>query len=118
MNIAAAEAYRRAERKFDTVIAQTKEFFSPEECAQFDQSSNAWQAYLQSHAAFLASRSEGGNIQPFIHASALEAVTIARLLALEAELDFMKDTQVPYAEQDAPQPCDAGGLRDEAAQRP
>lgn len=118
MNIAAAEAYRKAERKLHTVIAQIKEFFSPEECAQFDQSNDAWRAYQQSHAAFLASRYEGGSIQPLIHASALEAVTIARLVELEAELNFMKETQVPYAEQDAPQPCGAGDLAHKAAPGP
>ena len=101
MNIAAAEAYRKAERKLHTVIAQTKEFLSPKECAQFDQSNDAWRAYQHSHAAFLASRYEGGSIQPLIHASALEAVTIARLVELEAELNFIKETQVPYAEQHA-----------------
>lgn len=98
MNIAAAEAYRKAECKLDTVIAQIKKFFSPEECARFDQSNEAWRAYQQSHATFLASRYEGGSIQPLIHASVLEAVTIARLVELEAELNFMKETQVLYAE--------------------
>lgn len=108
MNIAAAEAYRNAESKLHTVIAQIKGFFSPEECAQFDHSNDAWRSYQQSHAAFLASRYEGGSIQQLIHASALEAVTIARLVELEAELNFMKETQVPYAERNALQPCGAG----------
>lgn len=102
MNKAAAEAYRKAEGKLHMVIAEIKEFFSPEECAQFALSNDVWAAYQQSHAAFLASRYKGGSIQPLIHASTLEAVTIARLVELEAELRFMKDTQLPYAEQDAP----------------
>ncbi len=100
MNAAAAHAYRKAERKLDTVIEQIKEFFSPEECELFDKANNAWRLYQQENADFLASRYEGGSIQPLIHASALETVTIARLVELETELNFMKETQVPYAEQD------------------
>ncbi|MDQ7842012.1 MAG: DUF1311 domain-containing protein [bacterium] len=45
MNIAAAEAYRKAERKLDTVIAQMREFFLPEECVRFEQSNEAWRAW-------------------------------------------------------------------------
>lgn len=100
MNIAAAQAYRKAQSKLDTVIAEMKEFYSPEECLRFEESNSAWRLYQQSHAAFLASRYEGGSIQPLIHASALEAVTVARIVELEAELKFMKDTQVKYAELD------------------
>ncbi|RKT38019.1 lysozyme inhibitor LprI family protein [Thiocapsa rosea] len=116
MNIAAADAYRMAESKLDSVIAQIKGFFSPEGCAQFDQSNDDWRAYQQSHAAFVASCYDGGTIQPLIHASVLEAVTIARLVELEAELKFIKETQVPYAEQGARQTCGSGGLVHKAAQ--
>lgn len=101
LNIAAAQAYRKAEQKLDTVIEQIKEFLSPEECARLNSANEAWLLYQKTHADFLASRYEGGSIQPLIHASALETVTIARLVELEAELNFMKETQVPYAEQDA-----------------
>lgn len=98
MNIAAAQAYRRAEQKLDVIIEQMKTFFSPEKCAHFDKANQAWRTYQQIHTNFVASQYEGGSIQPLIHASALETVTIARIVELETELNFMKDTQVPYAE--------------------
>lgn len=101
MNIAAAKAYRKAEQKLDTVIKQIKVFLSPEECARFNSANEAWRIYQRENADFLASRYEGGSIQPLIHASTLETVTIARLVELEAELNFTKETQVPYTEQDS-----------------
>jgi uncharacterized protein YecT (DUF1311 family) len=101
MNVVATQAYRRAERKLDVIIEQMKTFFSSEECAHFDKANQAWRTYQQIHADFAASQYEGGSIQPLIHASALEAVTIARIVELETELKFMKDTQVPYAEREA-----------------
>jgi len=93
MNIASAQAYRKAEKRLDTVIEQIKEFLSPDECARLNSTNEAWQMYQQKHADFLASRYEGGSIQPLIHASALETVTIARLVELEAELNFMRETR-------------------------
>lgn len=101
LNIIADAAYRKARQKLDTVIAEMKEFYSPEESSRFEGSNSAWRSYQQSHAEFLASRYEGGSIQPLIRASALEAVTVARIVELEAELKLMKDTQVKYAERDA-----------------
>jgi hypothetical protein len=118
MNIAAADAYRKAESKLHSVTAQIREFLSPERCAQFDQSNDDWRVYQQSHAAFLASCYDGGTIQPLIHASALEAVTIARLVELEAELNFIKETQVPYAEQGCHKTCGSGDLVHRAAPSP
>ena len=101
MNVAAGEAYRSAERKLDAVIEQIKEFLSPEKCTRLENTNRDWRAYQKSHADFSASHYEGGSIQPLIYASTMGAVTIARIVELEAELKFMRDTQVPYAEQDA-----------------
>jgi uncharacterized protein YecT (DUF1311 family) len=98
MNIVAAQAYRKVEQKLDVIIEQIKTFFSPEECEHFDKANQAWKTYQKIHANFVASQYEGGSIQPLIHASALETVTIARIVELETELKSMKDTQVPYAE--------------------
>ena len=101
MNIVAGQAYERAEHKLERIIVEMKEFYSPEECARLDEANEAWRIYQRKHADFLASQYEGGSIQPLIHASALEAVTIARIVELETELKFMKDTRVPYRELEA-----------------
>jgi len=101
MNIVARDAYRSAERKLDAILEQIKEFLSPEECALLEKANQAWRTYQKSHADFSASQYEGGSIQPLIYASTMEAVTVARIVELEAELNFMKDTQAPNAEQDA-----------------
>lgn len=90
MNIVSGQAYRRAERKLDEIIQQMKSFYSPEQNAQFDKVNGAWRTYQQLHAEFVASQYKGGSIQPLIHASTLEAVTIARIVELEAELKDMK----------------------------
>ena len=101
LNKSAEQAYLKTENKLNAVIEQFKEFLSPDGCARFNSANEAWQLYQKIHADFLASRYEGGSIQSLIHASALETVSIARMVELEAELNFMKETQVPYAEQDA-----------------
>jgi uncharacterized protein YecT (DUF1311 family) len=100
MNIVASQAYERAERKLETTIAELKEYFSPEEIARLDETNEAWRNYQRKHAEFLASQYEGGSIQPLIYASALESVTIARIVELETELKQLKDTYVPYRERE------------------
>lgn len=100
MNIVAAQAYERAERKLETTIAELKEYFSPEEIARLDETNEAWRNYQRKHAEFLASQYEGGSIKPLIYASALESVTIARIVELETELKQLKDTCVPYRERE------------------
>lgn len=101
LNIAAGAAYQRAEQQLQAVIEQMKDFFSPEECQQFERTNAAWRAYQTRHAEFMASRYNGGSIQPLIHASALESVAIARIVELEAELKYMKDAVVPFKNRDA-----------------
>lgn len=101
MNVIAGQAYRKAERKLEVIIGQMKTFYSSEECTRFDKVNRAWRTYQEVHADFAASQYEGGSIQPLVHAAALEAVTIARILELETELKFMKNTRAPYAEQEA-----------------
>jgi uncharacterized protein YecT (DUF1311 family) len=100
MNIVAAQAYERAERKLETTIAELKEYFSPEEIAGLDETNEAWRNYQRKHAEFLASQYEGGSIKPLIYASALESVTIARIVELETELKQLKDTCVPYRDRE------------------
>jgi uncharacterized protein YecT (DUF1311 family) len=100
MNIVAAQAYERAERKLETTIAELKEYFSPEEIARLDETNEAWRNYQRKHAEFLASQYEGGSIQPLIYASTLESVTIARIVELETELKQLKNTCVPYRERE------------------
>ena len=101
MNMAATRAYQRAEGRLQTVVEQFKTFYSPDEIMQFDEAQGAWREYQLKNASFLAARYEGGSIQPLIHASALEAAAIARVVELEAELKYMQDTLVPFAERDA-----------------
>lgn len=96
MNIAAGQSYQRAKLKLDVIIDHIKEFFSPEKCESFDKVNQLWKTYQERHADFMASRYEGGSIKPLIQASALESVTVARIVELETELNYMKNTLVPY----------------------
>jgi uncharacterized protein YecT (DUF1311 family) len=102
LNEVAGRAYRRAEQRLNQVVSQLKEYFSPDESADFDRAHAAWRTYQTQNAEFLAARYEGGSIQPLIHASALESAAIARIVELEAELHFAKEALVPYKERDAP----------------
>jgi uncharacterized protein YecT (DUF1311 family) len=100
MNFAAAQAYKRSTQKLESVIAGLKEYYSPQEIERFEDTQKAWLTYRDKHAAFLAAQYEGGSIQPLIHASALESVTIARIVELEAELLQARELLVPYRERE------------------
>ncbi|SRR5260221_266145 len=100
MNFAAAQAYERSAQKLEYVIVGLKEYYSPEEIERFEDAQKAWLAYRDKHAAFLAAQYAGGSIQPLIHASALESVTIARIVELEAELSQARELLVPYRERE------------------
>lgn len=91
MNIVAFQAYQNAEQKLDGLIEQLKAFLSPNERNHFDKVNEAWRSYLRIHADFEASKYEGGSIQPLIHAKSLEKATIARIVEIESELEFIKD---------------------------
>lgn len=100
MNFAASQAYERSAQKLNSVIAGLKEYYSPDEIGRFEEAQKAWLEYRDNHAKFLASQYEGGSIQPLIHASALESVTIARIVELEAELSQARELLVPYHERE------------------
>jgi hypothetical protein len=55
----------------------------------------AWRDYQLKYAEFVASQYKGGSIHPLIYASALESLTIARIVELETELKRSKDLSVP-----------------------
>lgn len=100
MSYAVAQAYGRSAQKLESIIAGLKEYYSPEEIQRFEDTHKAWLTYRDKHAALLAAQYEGGSIQPLVHASALEAVTIARIVELEAELSQAKELLVPYRERE------------------
>ena len=100
MNLAASQAYERSAHKLESIVAGFKEYLSPDEISRFDSAQNVWLEYRKRNADFLASQYEGGSIQPLIHASALESVTIARIVELEAELTQAKELLVPYLERE------------------
>jgi uncharacterized protein YecT (DUF1311 family) len=100
INILASQAYQRSENKLESTIAELKEYYSPNEIARFDKANEAWRDYQLKYAEFVASQYKGGSIQPLIYASALESLTIARIVELEAELKQVKKTCVPYRERE------------------
>lgn len=98
MNQEAGQSLQRSEEQLSNVIAAFKVFFSPEKRKEFDQTNIAWKEFSRLNAKFLASRYEGGSIQPLIYASTLEAAVNSRIAELESELEYMKDTTQPYDE--------------------
>ena len=100
MNMVAGQAYERVEMKLDTIITELKKYLSPKEISKLDETNAVWRKYLEQHADFVSSQYEGGSIQPLIHASALEAVTIARIVELETQLKELKNLCVPYDERE------------------
>ena len=90
MNVAAGQAYEKADKRLKEIIAEMKEFYSPEESYRLDKTNSVWLEYQILNAEFQASHYEGGSMQPLIYASALEAGATARIVELETELNYMK----------------------------
>ena len=90
MNVAAGQAYEKADKRLKEIIAEMKEFYSPEESYRFDKTNSVWLEYQILNAEFQASHYEGGSMQPLIYASALDAGATARIVELETELNYMK----------------------------
>lgn len=90
MNVAAGQAYEKADKRLKEIIAGMKEFYSPEKSYRFDKTNSVWLEYQILNAEFQASHYEGGSMQPLIYASALEAGATARIVELETELNYMK----------------------------
>ncbi|MGZ3236719.1 MAG: lysozyme inhibitor LprI family protein [Burkholderiaceae bacterium] len=101
LNMAADRTYKRTNAKLQQVIEDIKQFFSPDECVRFDEVNLAWCDYQQKHAIFASSHYDGGTIKPLIYSSALDAIAIARIVSLEIDLQFMKNTQVQYKDRPA-----------------
>lgn len=94
LNIFASQAYQRSERKLESTIAELKKYYSSNEIAIFDETNKAWRDYQSKYAEFVASQYKGGSIHLLIFASALESLTIARIVELETELKRNKDSCV------------------------
>ena len=90
MKVAAGQAYEKADKRLKEIIAEMKEFYSPEESYRLDKTNSVWLEYQILNAEFQASHYEGGSMQPLIYASALEAGATARIVELETELNYMK----------------------------
>jgi uncharacterized protein YecT (DUF1311 family) len=95
LNILASQAYQRSESKLESTIAELMKYYSPKDVERFDQANKAWRDYQLKYAEFVASQYKGGSIYPLIYASALDSLTIARIVELETELKRSKELSVP-----------------------
>jgi uncharacterized protein YecT (DUF1311 family) len=93
LNILASQTYQRSERRLESVVAELKEYYSPDEISRFDETNKAWLDYRSKYAEFIASQYKGGSIQPLIYASILESLTISRIVEIEAEFKNLKATR-------------------------
>ncbi len=100
MNVESHESLQKSETQLLSIIEEFKLFFSPQERNEFDKTNGAWQEFSKLNAGFMASRYEGGSIQPLIYSSTLESAVNTRIAELESELEYMKETIVPYDERD------------------
>lgn len=83
MNQRVAASFHRAEERLAALVENLREHLSGGSLDAFEKSQQAWVQYRQASAEFQSSQYDGGSIQPLIHASALESVTISRIVELE-----------------------------------
>nr|AAX14947.1 ORF191 [Xanthomonas campestris pv. pelargonii] len=83
MNRHAAASFHRAEERLVALVEDLREELSAGRRDAFEKSHQAWLQYREASAEFQSSQYHGGSIQPLIHASALESVTISRIVELE-----------------------------------
>lgn len=92
MNRNAAASFQRAEERLGALVEDLRQHLSGGSLDAFENSQQAWLRYRESSADFQASQYDGGSIQPLIHASALESVTISRIVELESLLKELHAT--------------------------
>lgn len=90
MNRHAAASFDRAEERLVALVEDLRRHLSGGSLDAFENSQQAWLRYREASAEFQSSQYEGGSIQPLIHASALESVTISRIVEIEP---LLKDLQ-------------------------
>jgi len=83
MNRHATASFHRAEERLAALVEDLRQHLSGVSLDAFDNSQHAWLRYRETSADFQSSQYDGGSIQPLIKASALESVTISRIVELE-----------------------------------
>jgi uncharacterized protein YecT (DUF1311 family) len=87
MNEHAARSFHRAEEKLDSIIQSLEQDMEKIDLENFRKSQMAWKSFRNQQAEFLSDRYRGGSIQPLIHYSELERLTIERAASLQSEFD-------------------------------
>ena len=90
MNRHAAASFHRAEERLAALVEDLRQYLSGGRLDAFENSQQMWLRYREASAEFQSSQYHGGSIQPLIHASALESVTISRIVELEPLLKEMQ----------------------------
>lgn len=90
MNQHAANSFHLTDARLSELVATLIELLDASDREAFDQSHQAWLQYRDRSADFQSARYEGGSIQPLIYASALESVTISRIVELEPMLQELR----------------------------
>lgn len=92
MNRHAAASFHGAEERLAALVEDLRQHLSGGSLDAFENSQQAWLRYREASAEFQSSQYDGGSIQPLIHASALESVTISRIVELEPLLKELQTT--------------------------
>ena len=92
--------FQRVDARLDGVVAHLRRQLDGADRDAFEQVHQAWQAFRERYARFIAQSYSGGAIQPLIHAVTLESITAAWIAELETQLGDGEGDEVD-AETDA-----------------
>ncbi|GAB3379993.1 lysozyme inhibitor LprI family protein [Lysobacter fragariae] len=86
MNDQAMAGFHATDHALERSVAHLRSQLSGDDLGAFEQVHQAWLAYRDRYARFIAQSYSGGSIQPLIHAVTLESITAAWKLELETQL--------------------------------
>lgn len=86
MNQQAAAELGREQARLDAVVAHLRDRLDGDGRAAFERAHEAWLAFRERHARFVAQSYSSGAVRPLIYAVTMESITVAWINELETQL--------------------------------
>ena len=90
MNQQAVDSFRLADAKLKVALATLESLLSYKERDALREAQATWENYRSKQGEYAAKQYEGGSIAPLIFYSELESVTLARIAAIESEVEHSR----------------------------
>lgn len=86
MNQQAVAELGREQARLDAVVSHLRDQLDGDGRTAFEQANEAWLAFRERHARFVAQSYSSGSVRPLIYAVTMESITVAWINELETQL--------------------------------